>query len=261
MFKKLTYLTLTVLILVSSVVMASCDSIDTDMLPATDDTYNIGSALLRWHDIRYGGTLYGGNAWFTDIDVSGDIDVAGDVNVDGSVIRTDGAGGGGYWHEYNLPAFNVSPGASGATFIAPNVSSLGGWRLDNITELLYFATHVEDDWDGTTDALLEIAFEVNIDNTGGLITDTVEISVECFHKIEGAFGCTVVSTEGSVVVGQSDQHELFIMDVPFDAADLAINQIISIRINLNTIMSEVDSIIVNYFEFKYQTFIAAMEAP
>ena len=255
MFKKLIYLTLTVLILVSSVVMASCDSIDTNMLPATDNTYNIGSALLRWHDIRYGGTLYGGNAWFTDIDVSGDI------NIDGSLLRVDGAGNGGYLHEYNLSAFSASPGASGATVVGSNVSTLGGYRLDGIGEYLYFTTHIEADWDGATDALLEIAFEVNMDNTLGLITDTVEISVECYHKLEGDMGCTVVSLEGSTIVGQSSQHELFLMDVYIDALDMGINQLLAIRLNLNTVLSEVDNIILNYIEIKYQTYIPAMESP
>jgi len=254
-FKKLIYLALTVLILVSPLAFTSCDSIDTDLLPTIDDTFSVGSALLRWHDIRYGGTLYGGNAYHTDIDVSNDI------NIDGSLLRVDGAGNGGYWHEFNLPAFSVTTGTSTATFVGSNVSTLGGWRLDNIVEFLYFAVQVEDDWDGVTDALLDIAFEVNVDNTGGLVTDTVEISTECYHKLEGDFGCTVVSEEGSVIVGQSDQHELFIMHIPFDAADLAIDQIIAIRINLNTIMSEVDNIIVNYFEFKYQTYTPAIEVP
>ena len=261
MFKKLTYLTLTVLILVSSVVMASCDSIDTNMLPATDDTYNIGSALLRWHDIRYGGTLYGGNAWFTDIDVSGDIDVAGDINIDGSLERYSGAGTGGYLHEYNLSAFSSSPGASGATVIGSNISTLGGYRLDAVGEYLYFTTHIEADWDGVTDALLEIAFEVNMDNTGGLVTDTVVISAECYHKLEGDFGCNMVSLRGTTVVGQSSQHELFIMDVYIDALDMDINQLLAIRLNLDTVSSEVDNIILNYIEIKYQTYIPAMESP
>ena len=80
-------------------------------------------------------------------------------------------GTGGYIHEYNIAATELSPGSSGATQIVPNVSSLGGYRLDNIIETLYFSTHVEDDWDEVNDGIVEIYFEVNFDNTGGADDD------------------------------------------------------------------------------------------
>lgn len=174
-----------------------------------------------------------------------------------SYIRLAEDGGGGYWHEYNLGAIDLSPGASGATQITPNVSSLGGYRFDDITEHLYFTTHVEDDWDGISDGVLEVSFEVNVDNTAGLVTDTVEIAAECWHKLPGEFGNVVNSHEGSTVVGQSDQHELFIQNIVID--DIRVNEVIAFRINLNTIFSEVDSIIINYVEFKYRTYIPAQE--
>ena len=55
-----------------------------------------------------------------------------DLYSEASYIRLAADGGGGYWHEYNEAAVNISPGLSEATFIAPNASSLGGWRLDAI---------------------------------------------------------------------------------------------------------------------------------
>jgi hypothetical protein len=177
---------------------------------------------------------------------------------DYSIARELDDGSGGYWHEYSLGAIDLSPGGSGATLIAPNASSLGGYRFDNITEYLLFATHVDADWDEVSDGILEIAFEVNVDNTGGLVTDTVEISAECWHKLPGELVNTVNSHEGSTVVGQSDQHELFIQEV--DITDLRIGEVIAFRINLNTVFSEVDNIIINYVEFKYKTYIPAMES-
>jgi len=183
---------------------------------------------------------------------------SGNIYTD-SLIRYDGGGDGGYWHVYVIDAFSASPGTSGATVIPSNVSSLGGYRLDNIGEYLYFTIYIEDDWDGTTDGSVEIWFEVNVDNSGGLVTDTVEIGVECYHKIVGELGNTVISLEGSTIVGQSVQHELFKQTVLIGS--IRANEVISFRLNLNTVFSEVDNIIVNYVEFKYQTPYPALEVP
>ena len=174
-----------------------------------------------------------------------------------SIERELADGTGGYWHEYNLGAIDLSPGASGATQIVPNVSTLGGYQFNAINEYLYFTTHVEDDWDGITDGILEITFEVNDDNTLGNDADTVDFQVECWHKIPGELVNNVVSLDGSTVVGQSDQHELFIQDVII--TDMRVNEVIAFRVNLNTIDSEVADVIVNYFEFKYPVYIPAME--
>ncbi len=175
-----------------------------------------------------------------------------------SFIRIDPVtGAGGYWHEYSVGAISLSPGGSGATQIAPNASSLGGYRLDAINELLYFNSHIDHDWDGISDGLFEIFFEVNMDNTGGLPTDTVRFQLEVWHKIEGELVNTVYSLDGVTVVGQSDQHELFEQEIAI--GNLRERDVLAFRLNLNTIIGEVDNVIVNYVEFKYPTFIPQME--
>ena len=158
---------------------------------------------------------------------------------------------GGYWHEYNLGAVELSPGSSGATFIAPNASSLGGYQLNAINELLYLDSHIEDDWDGVSDGRFEIYFEVNDDNSAGLITDTVKFQLEVWHKLEGERTCTVYSLSGNTVVGQAQQHDLF--DQYITIGNLRSREVLAFRINLNTIQSQVTDVIVNYVEFKYPT--------
>ena len=176
----------------------------------------------------------------------------------GHLSRTDATGtGGGYWHEYNMGAINLNPGASGAAQIAPNASSLGGYRLDNITEYILFDTHVESDWDAVGNGIVEIDFEVNVDNTGGLVTDTVKFQLECWHKIPGELVNTVYSLEGNTVVGQSDQHELFKQTIAI--ANMREGEIIAFRLNLNTITGDVANVIVNYIEFKYPVYYPSME--
>ena len=166
-------------------------------------------------------------------------------------------GGGGYWHEYAIPAIDLSPGASGATLIAPNASSLGGYQLNAINELLYFGSHVEHDWDGLSDGLFEIYFEVNDDNSGGLVTDTVQFQLEVWHKMIGEQVTTVYSLSGTTIVGQAVQHDLFKQEIAI--GNLREAEVISFRLNLNTILGDVTDVIVNYVEFKYPTFIPQME--
>ena len=175
-----------------------------------------------------------------------------------SYIRINPAtGGGGYWHEYAVGAISLSPGGSGATLIAPNASSLGGYRMDAIGEVLYYNSHIEHDWDGISDGLFEIFFEVNVDNTGGLVTDTVKFQLEVWHKLEGELVNTVYSLQGNTIVGQSDQHELFEQEIT--VGNLREREVLAFRLNLNTIQSDVVNVIVNYVEFKYPTFIPQME--
>lgn len=176
----------------------------------------------------------------------------------GHLSREDSTGtGGGYWHEHLIDAIDASPGSSGATLIAPNASSIGGYQFNAIGEYLFFDGHVEADWDGIGDGVLHIVFEVNDDNSGGLDTDTVKIQVECWHKSEGDRATTVYSLEGNTVVGKAQQHDMFEQDVVI--GNLHTDEVIAFRLNLNTILSDVTDIIVNQIEFKYPTYYPALE--
>jgi regulator of sigma D len=175
----------------------------------------------------------------------------------GHLSRESASGNGGYWHEYALGAIELSPGASGATLVAPNASSLGGYQLNAINEYLYFDSHVENDWDMVSSGLFEIYFEVNDDNTAGLVTDTVKFQLEVWRKLHGELTNTVFSLQGNTVVGQSQQHELFEQQIA--VGNIRMNEVIAFRLNLNTIQSQVTDVIVNYVEFKYPTYYPAPE--
>jgi hypothetical protein len=176
---------------------------------------------------------------------------------EGSYIRLDSSGNGGYIHEYSLDAINLSPGSSGATLIAPNASSLGGYQLNGIGEYIFFGSHIDDDWDGVGDGEIEIYFEVNDDNSGGLATDTVKFQLEVWHKMIGEQTCIVYSLDGTTIVGAAVQHDLFIQEIAID--NLREEEVLSFRLNLNTITGDVTDVIVNYIEFKYPTYYPAME--
>lgn len=180
-----------------------------------------------------------------------------DFYTSASFIRVNADGSGGYWNEFKVDVIALSPGGSGATQITPNVSTLGGFQLNSITEYLYFDTHIDADWDGISDGAVIIYFEVNDDNSGGLVTDTVKIGLEDFHKSLGGRTNDVSSHEGNTVVGQAQQHDLFVQSIVID--DLHMFELITFRLNLNTIGSQVDDIIINYIEFRYPTYLPAVE--
>ncbi|MCK9599885.1 MAG: hypothetical protein M0R06_12650 [Sphaerochaeta sp.] len=181
-----------------------------------------------------------------------------DLYSEASYIRLAADGGGGYWHEYNEATVNISPGLSEATFIAPNASSLGGWRLDAIGEWLYFGASIEGDYDSTGDIQLQIFFEVNVDNSGGLATDEVDMQVELWCKEPGEGTNTNYTYNVSTVVGQAQQHDLFVATVDCTAVP---SSIVAFRLELATVSSDIDSIIVNYVKVKYPACTPALERP
>ncbi len=200
-----------------------------NLYPNADDTYDIGKDDTRFQDIFFSGSL--------------------------DKERSDGTGG--YWHEYRFDVINLAKGASGATFIVPTSDTLGGYRLDASTEYLYFASHIEHDWDGISDGLLDIGFEVGLDNTAGSVSDVVVLTIEHYHK---AFGDTTTSPtthNGSAVVGQSSEWKFFEMFIPVN--DLEPESTMSFRISLDTTLSDVDNVILVHIEFKYPTRHPALE--
>lgn len=183
--------------------------------------------------------------------------IVDDVYTSASYVRVASDGTGGYWHEMEVDIFSISPGGSGATQVIADAFTLGGYRLDAATEYLYFDTHIEDDWDGISDGEVVIYFEVNTDNSGGLVTDVVTINIQNYHKLPGDRITTVSDHEESVVVGQAEAYDLFVITISIGNLDLT--EVTVYRINLNTILSDVDDIILNYIEFRYPTYLPAAE--
>lgn len=164
-----------------------------------------------------------------------------------------------WWHEYILPASAFSQGASGATTQAPNANTLGGWLLDRdvADEELNSTSHVEDDWDGASDPICEIYFEVNIDNTGGSDTDTVDIQVIFRYKGDGETAIKTQTVVDAVVVGKAAQYKQFkataTLNWDLGGNVLEAGDVVSIAAGLVAASSEVTNIILNFAEFKYHT--------
>ena len=162
-----------------------------------------------------------------------------------------------YRRYYHLPLAAFDPGASGATWVDPDVNTLGGFQLDAAGEILFAKVDVHADWDAASDLNVELYFEVNIDNTGGLVTDTVDIKAVVYYKGVGELVNKSQVVEVATVVGQSDQYNLFKVELAlnYDEVDNVIQagDAITICMNLETDTSEVDNIIIVDAAFYYNT--------
>lgn len=169
-----------------------------------------------------------------------------------------------YRRYYHTALASTNPGASGATWTAPGANSIGGWQLDAAGEVLYLNTDVHSDWDGATDLHLEVRFEVNVNNTGGLVSDTVDLKAAIYYKGLTETVTKSQTVEVATVVGQSAQYKQFEADFTIDW-DYALNVVevgdtIRVILNLETDTSEVDNIIVNDASFYYSTTHVGIES-
>jgi len=186
---------------------------------------------------------------------AGAISVASDdVITVKNVIR----GATGLWYRaVHVCASSVSQGASGATFTAPSTDTLGGYNIDTNTEYLYFGNSITSQWDGASDLSVRITWEVNVNNTGGADTDTVDLRLNCYYKGHDDVACKSQVVEESTIVGKSVQYKRFttLFTIDWDASDniVEVGDKMNFRLNLETDTSEVDNIIVNTIMFRYQT--------
>ncbi len=167
-------------------------------------------------------------------------------------------------HEHDLFATSLNPGASGATRIATNSNTLGGWQLNAAGETLYFEAHMEAEWDAVSDLIINAWWEVNVDNTGGAGGDTVDLKLVVRYKGEGETAIKTQTVEVATIVGASAQYKQFktSFTIDYDAANNVIDSLdlLSFAINLETDTSEVDDIILNLMELRYATTKPSLEA-
>ncbi len=162
-----------------------------------------------------------------------------------------------WWREHHYSIFSISPGSSGATETAPNSNTLGGFQLDAVGEELFFNCHIHPDWSADSDVEAHVAFEVNVNNSGGSSGDTVDLKLVCRLKGEGETAVKTQTLENAVVVGQSAQYKQFetIFLINFDDGSNPVDSgdLISFTLNLETDTSEVDDIIVGHVMCRYRT--------
>jgi len=161
-----------------------------------------------------------------------------------------------YYCKY-IDAMNLSSGGSGATQVTPDANTIGGYQLDAATEYLYFNGIVRSNWDGASDLKVDVVFEVNVDNTAGADTDTVDLALLTYYKGDGETSNKTQTVEVATTVGQSARYKQFTatFTIDWDLTDnvVQVGDIFAFRLNLETDTSEVDNVIINFVRFYYQT--------
>jgi len=102
-----------------------------------------------------------------------------------------------------------------------------------------------------------VVFEVNVDNTAGADTDTVDLALLTYYKGDGETSNKTQTVEVATTVGQSARYKQFTatFTIDWDLTDnvVQVGDIFAFRLNLETDTSEVDNVIINFVRFYYQT--------
>ena len=208
----------------------------------TDWTFNSTTKLIFNATTEY---INSANAGYLDLNAATNIRFNNTLRTATSLYR----------RYYHISLGSANPGASGATWVSPDANTTGGWNLTASTDVLVGETDVHSDWDGASDPKFEVRFAVNVDNTGGLVTDTVDLKMIMYYKGVGDTATKTQTVEVATVIGQSAQYKQFkvIFPLNFDEAGnvLDAGDIISFKLNIETDTSEVDNIILSDMSFSY----------
>lgn len=193
--------------------------------------------------------------------VSGNLTLRSTSNATKGLVYTDSkvrSTGGSLYRRYTqLPLGSANPGGSGATWIDADANTTGGWNLTSSTHKLRGGTDIHSDWDGVSNPKVHVRFAVNVDNSGGADTDTVDLRAVIYYKGVGDTVTKSQTIEGTVVVGKSPRYKTFeaTMEADADYAGnvLEVGDHIAFIINLETDTSEVDDIIVAGMRGSYLT--------
>ena len=193
---------------------------------------------------------------FKDITLTGDVDAV-DFTAD-NYFRSNTSK---YVRLHHVGLYGASPGASGATFVPPDVNRTGGWQLDTDTEYVYGESVIHGDWDGATDPFIQVHFTIN--TAGANAADTCDWVVEFYYKGDGEDECKRQTVEGAKTVGTASQYTQFSIDIPlnWDLVDNVLQEddTIGVRFNLETDTSEVDDVTITNVSFQYKTSHLGME--
>lgn len=218
-----------------------------------DDSFDNGARIYAKADANWGASERGTELYVSTRDGSGALTDQLVVTSTGQLRSVTSK----WYTDAHFSVINLAPGGSGATQVVPSANTLGGYNLDADTEYLYFTGHMHSDWDAASDILIEVEFEVDVDNTGGNDVDVVVFDVLCYYKGESDVTNKTQSPTNSVIIGKSARYKSFELDLTIDH-DLVshvvdIGDVIAMRINFDVSNSDITDVVLTHITMKYQT--------
>jgi len=160
-----------------------------------------------------------------------------------------------WWYCKYMDAFNLSPGGSGATQIVPTANVIGGYQFNAPTEYLYFNGGVCNNWDEESDIEVKIRWEMNVASLSD--NDSIFLDLDCLYKGTDEDTTKHQLLTVGVLVENLPQYTMktTTFEIDYDLADNVVQQgdVFSFRLNLNTVRSDVDDVIINFGRFEYKT--------
>jgi len=157
----------------------------------------------------------------------------------------------------HVALINASPGGSGPDMVLPDANTLGGWNLDVDAEYVYFTAHAHPDWDAASDILVELEFEVDVDNTGGLVGDVAVFDLLCYYKSVGDTANKTQTPTVSVTVGQSPRYKRFtaVLTIDYNLGGNLVDagDVIAMRLNFDATSSSITDVVANHVTIKRKT--------
>lgn len=230
-----------------------------------NDSFDNGARIYAKADANWGAAERGAELYFSTRDGAGALTDQFKITAEGDFEGVTSK----WWACNYISMLDVSPGGSGAVWIAPGANSVGGYQLAAVTDYLYFAARVCPNWDEASDLRVGLRFEVNVNNVGGLDTDTVDFQLICYYKGVTDTASKTQTLDAVSVVGKSPRYQAFdvVFTIDYDIGggnDVDVSDVMSFRLNLETGSSEVDDVIANFAAFAFKTsegFIQISEQP
>ncbi len=162
----------------------------------------------------------------------------------------------GYIIEYHVPALSDAAGASGATVTAPDANTLGGWQLNNVNENVFYIAHIHDTWDGKSD----IRFTVTWEQNAASVNPGDHVDLQCIFRYKGDQQAAIrtQTVQIATTIDAAAQFTQWTTEFPLDfdiggGNNLAAEDTISVELNLETVKSDVDDVIINLAMFEYNS--------
>ena len=161
------------------------------------------------------------------------------LRVNGPIDVYDSAGDGAYWREFHIPASKIEPAAAGATPTVIN-SATFVYLLNADTEYLYFGTDIHDDWDESSDIIIEIQVALSGAETAD---DVIQAEIVAEYVGEHEDINTGVKTQTrsidhdiGALAGAGDVHHLaFVLDYDLESHVVQVDDNLSLRFRLDVV--------------------------